>query len=1089
MRAWRTSASIVPGGSREPRRGARPARLRECPPEKPAFARQACGVDALRLGCAPQTAPASIRHALPTLAVRSQVHLPLAMIVCTRGKRLIRADAETCGPAMFNVDEEELLALNRRHYPTISCVSALLHGSPVELPRFVGGFHPRFVRGMQALKTKRTKEAAATNEKWLDVEVLAPANVHHIRWQAVLLFRCGVFARPATQRAHKISTDSRNWTHACRPNGEHLVWHAGRTMSPADFCRLAGETKRRARECIIIRQTRQTLAEYEASARARASWCKRHLTAEDFVACAEVGSPSTRWAPEIGTTVHVASCAVKDPGSQAPCVDHHHQQVQATHKTEQEQSRREAGDGAENCEAKDEPVRQQEKRPNGQEVEALAPAADDGGFQRGVLLARSIDGWYKVLLVEVIAEESLVLVRFAACHSRLISDEIVQGAGCHMTGAGVVQVRGYHIMPGHWSSHVIDFDGPIAEDWFRDLRRATLSLCVSKRGQGSRGRTSSSDDALDASRGTHLPSKAPESDDHLRRLLNQIDFGISGIEQGEASYKSVSALSTSIPAHKAPCRLPFLATLSCSMNVRALAVSASWLQEEQAEMAGVIASEHGTTRNMAPTSSDGGREDGPGVRVQTRAERGRDSPKERDGAKEDERGSKRLRTRASSGGSKGKESNEGCTGKRGTAFAPQKQQVPREAHVSTKDDFQASAHANLGPVRKKARAAGEDESHHLVQGLLHRKVAQHCLSPLCQELVEALQVQVQVQADGAIRAKDAALAEKESQGGQPTEKAGDSACRQARSATCKEGDETDETAQERAAREADKDLEEAAGRKLAEIERNEAALLRQLQSQREQIAKQVSMIRRLEAKQDLDAARASELGRSQLLPRHYSDREARDTSASLARSLEVLSCLSTYVGPAALSLRLHAAQNLCKAANDARVLVAMLISEQGQLRQRLEQLRKAAPGGGAPSPSSAAATATARGVPGAAAPTAASSNGGGGSKAPASVEASESAAVGAAAGASAGRPVAGAAGAPPVDGAAAASAAAHAEKACGAKAGDHLGKGDAEAEMAEVVAQLQRQVRLVFEMASAGATSLAACCALVLFSRGGGRWD
>jgi hypothetical protein len=103
---------------------------------------------------------------------------------------------------MFNVDEEELLALNRRHYPTISCVSVLLHGSPVELPRFVGGFHPRFMTGMQALKTKTTKEEAPANEKWLDVEVFAPANVHHIRSQAVLLYRCGAFAMPASPRVH-----------------------------------------------------------------------------------------------------------------------------------------------------------------------------------------------------------------------------------------------------------------------------------------------------------------------------------------------------------------------------------------------------------------------------------------------------------------------------------------------------------------------------------------------------------------------------------------------------------------------------------------------------------------------------------------------------------------------------------------------------------------------------------------------------------------------------------------------------------------------------------------------------------------------
>ena len=525
----------------------------------------------------------------------------------------------------------------------------------------------------------------------------------------------------------------------------------------------------------------------------------------------------------------------------------------------------------------------------------------------------------------------------------------------------------------------------------------------------------------------------------------------------------------SLSAHKAPCHLPFLATLSCLMDTRALAASAIWLQDEQAEMAGVGAAEHSATRKTAPKSGDGARDDGPGVRVLTRAERGRDIPKEKDGAKEDERGSKRLRTRASSGGGRGRESNEGSTGKRGTAFAPQKQQVPKETNVSTKDSVQGSTDADVGAVRKKARSVGEDNSHDLVQGLLHRKVAQHCLSPLCLELVETLQKQ----ADGASGAKDAALAGKDSQGGQPTDNGGDGASRQGRSATCREDDETDKTAQERAPKEADKLSEEAMECKLAEIERTKATLLRQLELQREQIGKQATLIRRLQAKQDLDAARASELSRSQLLPRRYTEREAQDTSASLARSLEVLSCLSTYVGPAALSLRLHAAQNLYKAANDARVLVAMLISEQVQLRHRLEQLRKTASAGSARSQATSASASASASAVVATAAAGSSSSSSNRSKAPASVEASEGAAVGAAAVASAGPSVCDAAGAPPVD-CADTAAAARAANASGAKAGADLGKDDAETEMAEVAAQLQRQVRLVFEMASAGMASFTA---------------
>jgi hypothetical protein len=94
--------------------------------------------------------------------------------------------------AMFNADEDELLALNRQHYPTISCNSVLLQGSPVELPRFAGaGVRTSLVRGMQVLKAKSSKEALE-DEKWLDVEVFAPENVHYTRVQAVLLHRWGL---------------------------------------------------------------------------------------------------------------------------------------------------------------------------------------------------------------------------------------------------------------------------------------------------------------------------------------------------------------------------------------------------------------------------------------------------------------------------------------------------------------------------------------------------------------------------------------------------------------------------------------------------------------------------------------------------------------------------------------------------------------------------------------------------------------------------------------------------------------------------------------------------------------------------------
>ena len=101
---------------------------------------------------------------------------------------------------MFNVDEDELLALNRHHYPAISCNSVLLHGSPLELPRSSGaGVRTRVLRGMKALKARSTREVS--DEKWLDVEIYAPENMCYTRLQAVLLYRSVSFLSSLCGRA------------------------------------------------------------------------------------------------------------------------------------------------------------------------------------------------------------------------------------------------------------------------------------------------------------------------------------------------------------------------------------------------------------------------------------------------------------------------------------------------------------------------------------------------------------------------------------------------------------------------------------------------------------------------------------------------------------------------------------------------------------------------------------------------------------------------------------------------------------------------------------------------------------------------
>ena len=91
-------------------------------------------------------------------------------------------------PAIFEVDEEELVELNRNNYPTLSSSSSLVHGSPLELPKVGSGGNGKGRWGRHALKFKRRKEASV-HEEWLDVEVFATSHLRHTRSQAVLLYR------------------------------------------------------------------------------------------------------------------------------------------------------------------------------------------------------------------------------------------------------------------------------------------------------------------------------------------------------------------------------------------------------------------------------------------------------------------------------------------------------------------------------------------------------------------------------------------------------------------------------------------------------------------------------------------------------------------------------------------------------------------------------------------------------------------------------------------------------------------------------------------------------------------------------------
>jgi len=88
---------------------------------------------------------------------------------------------------MFKVDEEEMLELNRKNYPTLGSFSRMVHGSPLELPCIDSeGSNGRGT--INFLKSKRRREAVV-HEEWLDIEVFASSCQPCTRSQAVLLYR------------------------------------------------------------------------------------------------------------------------------------------------------------------------------------------------------------------------------------------------------------------------------------------------------------------------------------------------------------------------------------------------------------------------------------------------------------------------------------------------------------------------------------------------------------------------------------------------------------------------------------------------------------------------------------------------------------------------------------------------------------------------------------------------------------------------------------------------------------------------------------------------------------------------------------
>jgi len=180
-------------------------------------------------------------------------------------------------------------------------------------------------------------------------------------------------------------------------------------MSPADFCELAGNTGN-PRKSIVMTKTRQTLAHFEASARARARMRKPRLVASDLVASAATKAAS-RWVPELGSFVtvlmpHDLGAAALSPATAPPTGDNEQQQ-QTTEGPQRERVEPEQAQTSQQPHAHQDVHTQEDKAsPMWHRLlkagSGLGAELKKGEIAQGILVGRSSDGWYQVLLVEVI---------------------------------------------------------------------------------------------------------------------------------------------------------------------------------------------------------------------------------------------------------------------------------------------------------------------------------------------------------------------------------------------------------------------------------------------------------------------------------------------------------------------------------------------------------------------------------------------------------------------------------------------------------------------------------------------------------------
>ena len=311
------------------------------------------------------------------------------------------------------------------------------------------------------------------------------------------------------------------------------------------------------------------------------------------------------------------------------------------------------------------------------------------------------------------------------------------------------------------------------------------------------------------------------------------------------------------------------------------------------------------------------------------------------GGKGTDRGAKRLRTRASSGTSKAADFNENVNSKEINETLEKEESMPEASIVCNnnvkrkdfrKDEAKATEENCSSPPALKRPcwgvSVGGCVSTHIAVCLQKRMAIRTSVAPICQKLLEFFEFPSSHDSGNLGNRTSGVTANECSDAGEHKHYK-----EEKRNKKEIGKDKKTDTAKE------DGDTEELVRTSLRDVEAKAAALQEQLAVQLDRIDKQRKAVRRIQIKQDLDIARASQHDSRAQTPQGSTERDANEMMSSLERSLPLISSLRAYAEPAALGLRLHTAKSLCHAANEARVLVAMLLSEQGQVRLRLDTLR------------------------------------------------------------------------------------------------------------------------------------------------------